>query len=358
MKRWPFRRHTETRQAAQPFTDAIVSAIAAQAAGTTTGDPTAIAALEVAAGLYARSFAAATIEPEGLADTVTADVRASIARELIRRGESVHLIEVDRGAVRLTPVGSWDIAGPADPSAWWYRADTFGPSGNLSRRVPGSAVVHCRYAHDPATPWLGVSPLGWARATGTLAANLETRLGEETGGTVAHVLPVPQDGGDGSADDPLADLKTDIRNAKGGTVLTETTSAGWGEGRAVAPAQDWQPKRIGANPPAVLPGLRADVFAAVLNACGVPAALALANADGTAQRESFRRFLTTGLEPVGELVAAELSAKLEAGPVRFDFTNTYAHDLAGRAAAFGKLIQGGMDLPTAVAVAGLAVSDE
>ena len=351
MMPWPFRRR-ETRQASAPYTDTLVSAIVAQAAGTVTGDPSAIAAVETAAGLYARSFAAATIEPDHLAAVVTPEVRASIARELIRRGESVHLIEVDRGGVALTPVGSWDIAGPANPSAWWYRADTFGPSSNLSRRVPGSAVVHCRYAHDPATPWLGVSPLGWARATGTLAANLEQRLGEESGGTVAYVLPVPQDD-----EGQLDDLRADIRAARGGTAFVETTSAGWGEGKAVAPSADWKPQRIGANPPAVVQGLRADLFAAVLAACGVPAALAEADADGTAQRESFRRFLTTGLEPVGALVAAELSTKLDAGPVRFDFTHTYAHDLAGRAAAFAKLVQGGMGIPEAVAVAGLIAAD-
>ena len=77
---------------------------------------------------------------------------------------------------------------------WWYRLDLFGPSGNVTRFVAGRAVVHARYAVDPARPWLGISPLQWARATGTLAANLKTRLGEETGGAVAHVLPVPQDG--------------------------------------------------------------------------------------------------------------------------------------------------------------------
>ena len=355
MMPWPWRRR-ETRQAQQPFTDAVIGSLIAQASGTVTGDPGGIAAVEVAAGMYARSFAAAQVEPETLAGTVTPSVRASIARELIRRGESIHLIEVVGGQVRLTPVGSWDIAGPPDPSAWWYRVDLFGPSGNTSIRVPAAAVVHCRYAHDPANPWLGVGPLQFATATGTLAANLELRLGQETGGTVAHVLPVPQDGGDGTEDDPLADLKTDIRAAKGGTVLTETTAAGWGEGRAVAPIQDWQPKRIGANPPAVLPTLRGQVFAAVLNACGVPDALAMPGADGTAQREAFRRFLTVGLEPVGQIVAAELAEKL-AGPVRFDFTGTYAHDLAGRAAAFSKLVQGGMALPDAVAVSGLAVGD-
>ena len=77
------------------------------------------------------------------------------------------------------------------------------------------------------------------------------------------------------------------------------------------------------------------------------------DADGTSQRKAFRRFLTTGLEPLGELVAAELSTKLDTPGVRFDFTGTYAHDLAGRAQAFQKLAAGGMPVADALAVSGL-----
>ena len=352
--RWPWAR-TEKRES-QPFTDAVVGAIYAQAAGTVAADPSGLAALEVAAGLYARSFAAATIQPEGLQDVVGPAVRALIARNLIRRGESVHLIDVDRGTLRLIPAGSWDVRGPWTETRWWYRVDTFGPSGNATHYAPASAVVHARYAVDAARPWHGVAPLDWARSTGTLAAYLETRLGQEAGGTVAHVLPIPQDGGDGSDTDPLADLKADIRNAAGGTVLTETTAAGWGEGKASAPQADWKPQRIGANPPAVLPTLRGDAYDAVLAACGVPPDLArVSTAQG--QREAFRRFLTTGLEPVGELVADELSAKLDTPGVRFDFTGTYAHDLAGRAQAFKAMAAGGMDVTKALGLSGLMVDD-
>ena len=160
---------------------------------------------------------------------------ALIARNLIRRGESVHLIEVEGGEARLQPIGSWDVRGPADERGWWYRVDTYGPSDNRTQVVPGAAVVHCRYAVDSARPWYGLSPLQWARATGTLAANLEARLGEEAGGAVAHLLPVPADGGDGGDDDPLAMLKADIASGRGRTLLVETTAAGWGEGRAAAP---------------------------------------------------------------------------------------------------------------------------
>ena len=86
--------------------------------------------------------------------------------------------------------------------AWYYRLDEFGPSGNLTYFVPAAGVVHARYAVDPSRPWYGLGPLQWASATGTLAAGLETRLGEEAGAATGHFLPYPSDqGGDSDEDD-------------------------------------------------------------------------------------------------------------------------------------------------------------
>ena len=351
---WPFpKSKPEVRQSGGiPFSDAVVAAIVQAAGGTSPADPTAIAALEAATALYASAFAAAEVKPQNeITRAVSPQVRALIARDLIRRGESLHLIRVRAGRVQLFPAGSWDVRGPWEEQSWFYRLDLFGPSGNVTRFVPGRSVVHARYAVDPARPWLGISPLQWARATGTLAANLEQRLGEEAGGTVAHVLPIPQDGGDGTDDDPLASLKLDIKAARGGTVLTETTSGGWGEGRIAAPNSDWASKRIGANPPAVLPELRNHVFGAVMAACGVPVSL-VTDADGTSQREAYRRWYATSVKALGDLVAAELSAKLET-PLSFDFTHLYAHDLVGRTGAFAKLVAGGVEMERAVLIAGL-----
>ena len=345
---WPFKLRIEDRQSGGvPFSDAVVEAIVSAAGGTTPADPTAIAALEAAAGLYARCFAGAEVNSE----TVTPAVRALIARDLIRRGESVHLIDLTRGRVSLIPCGSWDVRGPWKERSWWYRVDTFGPSGNATHFVLSQAVVHARYAVDPARPWHGISPLGWARATGTLAANLEQRLGEEAGAAVAHLLPAPPDGGSGEDDDPLAGLKADIRLAKGRTVLVETTSAGWGEGRMAAPHRDWEPHRIGANPPETLPTLRTDAFEAVLGACGVPVSL-FTDADGTSQRESFCRFLTTAIMPLADFISEELTAKLET-PIRFRFEGLYAHDLAGRTQALDRLVSGGVELERALRICGL-----
>ena len=211
---------------------------------------------------------------------------ALIARNLIRRGDSLHVIELRRGGqVVFLPAGSWDVRGGWDEAAWFYRADLFGPSGNITRLVRSGQVLHFRYAVDPARPWHGIGPLGWARETGVLAGNLEKRLGEETGGASAYVLPVPADGGDGEDGDPLKMLKADIAAAKGRTILTETTAGGWQKGSSEAPRADWKPQRLGAHPPDVLRGLRSEAGMAVLSACGVPVSLAT-DADGTSQRES------------------------------------------------------------------------
>ena len=280
---------------------------------------------------------------------------ALIARNLIRRGEDVHQLRVDGGAMRLQPIGSWDVRGGPDERTWWYRVDEFGPSGNLTHFVPAAAVLHVRYAVDSARPWYGISPLGWAQSTGTLAANLETRLGEEAGSSVGYLLPVPADGGDGGDDDPLAALKVDIANLKGRHALVETTAAGWGEGRTAAPMADYRPQRIGAHPPESLPTLRTDASMAVLSACGVPVSL-VTDADGTSQREAWRRFVMGSIEPLLGIVGQEIEAKLETR-VTFDLSSLWAHDLAGRASSFKALVTGGMALDRAAALSGLVGAD-
>ena len=346
--RWPWQREPERRQSV-PFTDAVVAALTAQASGAAVGDASAIAALEAAVALYSRAFSAVKLSPA--VPALSPGCLALIARNLIRRGEDVHALMLDGGAIRLQPIGSWDVRGGPRESDWWYRVDEFGPSGNLTHFVPSASVLHCRYAVDSARPWYGIGPLGWARATGTLAANLETRLGEEAGGAVGHVLPVPQDGGDGGDDDPLASLKTDLAAAKGRTLLAETTAAGYGEGRAAAPAADWKPQRFGASPPAALPSLRTDAGMSVLSACGVPVSLITA-ADGTSQRESWRRFVMGSVEPLLAIVGEEIERKLETR-VKFDLSSLWAHDLAGRASSFKGMVSAGMDPAKAAALSGL-----
>ena len=349
--RWPWSK-PEKRAI---VSDAVALAILTNAQGSVQGDPTATAALETVCCLYANSFAAAKITGDRT-ERITPSMLAIIARNLIRRGDSLHLMEIRRGMFDFLPCGSWDVRGRGDEESWRYRVDLYSPGGSRTRFVESGQVIHCRYAIAPETPWRGVSPMGWARDSGALMSNLELRLGQEAGGAVAHVLPIPSDGGDGSDDDQLASLKADLAAAKGKTILTETTAAGWGEGQASAPRSDWKPMRIGAHPPEILRGLRSDASLAVLSACGVPVSLAT-DADGTSQRESWRRFIMGAVEPLLELVVEELERKLETR-ISFDLSNLMAHDVVGRSQAFQRMIQGGLSVDDALAKSGLMAIGE
>ena len=58
------------------------------------------------------------------------------------------------------------------------------------------------------------------------------------------------------------------------------------------------------------------------------------------------------VRPLGRVLAAELSAKLDT-PIVLNFDQLYMHDLAGRAQAFQKLVAGGVTVNEALITSGL-----
>ena len=254
---------------------------------------------------------------------------------------------------RRVPASSWHWEGSHDPSTWTTRATCYGPSTSTTWNLPASGVVFVRWGGTPGQPYVGTGPLSWAHTTARLQSEAERSLADEAGGPLAQLLAVPSDGG-GEDGDPLAALKLDIRGARGKALLVETVAAAWGEGRSVAPQRDWQASRLGPNPPASLATVRGDAFDAVLAACGASPAL-FDDADGTSKREALRQWFMGTVRPLAGLLERELSRKLETD-VRLKFDN-YPLDLAGRAASFAKMVQGGMDVERAVALSGLAVGD-
>ena len=78
----------------------------------------------------------------------------------------------------------------------------------------------------------------------------------------------------------------------------------------------------------------------------------LVDGEGTRQRESYRRFLHATIVPLARVLQDELSAKLD-GEVALSFGRLFTGDLSGRARAFQSLVNGGMDLAKAAALAGL-----
>ena len=287
-----------------------------------------------------------------VAEAVSPGFLAQVGRDLIRNGDSMHVIRVGGdGMMRLIPASSWHFEGSHDPDSWTVRVTAYGPSTNTTWNLPASAVVFVKWGSTPGQPYTGTGPLSWAHTTARLQSEAERSLADEAQGPLAQLLAIPSDGGDNSEDDPHKLLKADISGARGKALLVETSAAGWGEGRTAAPQRDWRASRLGPAPPESMATIRKDAFEAVLAAYGTPPSLFL-DSDGTSQREAVRRWHLNLVLPMARLVEHELTAKLET-PVELKF-DSYALDMVSRATVVAKLAQAGVPMATALDAVGLA----
>ena len=81
------------------------------------------------------------------------------------------------------------------------------------------SVLHFRYAWDPASPYLGQSPIAFAQTTGQLLGTTEQNLADESktpGGTLIAV-PSTTDSND------LSELASDLQTNKGKILLAFAT---------------------------------------------------------------------------------------------------------------------------------------
>ena len=335
------RRHRETRSGG--YTELVLRGIDAKVTGSD-GDALVTGAVEVAAGIWGRALASAKVEG---AEALTPRRLHRIGRDLIRQGESLLEVRVAGGRVTLNPVFDWEVL-----EGWRYRLTLPRPVGDsVVRTVPPEAVMHVKWAENPREPWCGLSPLEAAPALGTLAGRVERAVGQDLATPLAHLLPIPTDGGDKT----LNSLRNDIGEANGAAVLLEGTSTGWEEGRQHSGTKnDWHAQRLGPEIPTELRLAYRDIMSNVANACGIPPQLGDPASQGQGQREAYRRFVQLSVEPVADIIAETASEALDAD-VTLTFRDLWAHDLQGRASAFQRLVTGGMDIPEAVRVSGLLV---
>lgn len=350
MRFWPWSRK-ETRDSGGDFEQAVLRAIESEAAGTA-ADTGSTAAVEAGAGALSRAFSSAQVEgAPHILESVTPAFLGRVGRDLVRSGESMHVIDMNRaGRVSLLPCSSWHFEGSAHPETWRVRATYFGPSTSTTKHLPFSGVVFVQWGTAPGTPYVGIGPLRWANLTARLQSETERSLADESRGPLAQLLAIPTDGGG----DELRQLKADIKAARGKAAFVETVSSGWGEGVSSAPRKDWVANRLGPNPPQTLAAIRKDGFDAVLAATGTPPSL-FTDADGTAQRESLRRWHQNLVLPLARLLETELRLKLE-GECRLVF-DAYALDMVSRASVVDKLVRAGVPIATALAAVGLENDD-
>ena len=351
---WPFTgKKTEKRSTSvDGYPTQLYQAVESQADFDDAGLVRGVAALEAASGLWRRAFASASVEPATpLTRALTPEFLGWLAQELVLRGEGLAVIQVERGRLDLLPVGDFTVTGKASRRSWRYRCTVYGPSSTFTyQRAPAGQVIHCRWSFQAELPEFGASPWKRAHISSTLLGNLEKRLSEEVAGVVGNLLPVPSDPGEEV--DAYEGLRKTLKTLKGKTALVETTSGGYGEGMNTAPRKDYQPVRLGADPPQSLRELREDVAHSLLQACGVPLSLVSERGDGAARREGWRQFLHSSVGPQARIIEHELSSKLET-KISLNFDKLFASDIMGKARAAASLAKAGIEIDEALRMAGL-----
>ena len=161
-----------------------------------------------------------------------------------------------------------------------------------------------------SAPWEGVSPLVSAGVIGKDAGrHIEKKptgrcFKQPTGGLIT------QPDGSNARCSPSRRRQA-LMQGKGG-INAHRDYGGWlwARVRASAPRQDWDQKRFGPMPPAANIQLWEAAMRAVMAALGVNPSLYIVSGVG-ATRESYRHLFSGTIVPLGQLIAAELSEKLE-----------------------------------------------
>ena len=356
--RWPWSRRAapETRS----YTSAVVNAVESAAAGTGGGVATGTAAVETAAGMWARALALADVQPRNRRTAaITPSMLAMIGRALCRSGEIVFDLDVSPGGrLSMLPASAaYVTTGTGDRRTWIYTVTVDGPGSTVTVYRGRAGVAHLQYAVDPVRPWHGRPPWASAGMSGDLLAGIERQLSNESKSASGYILPTPDTGDRGQQgedadeeDDPFTTLRRDLAAAGGRTVLSPTTAAGFGAGPGAAPSNDYKPERFGFNPPSAAAEVRRDVGRDILAACGVPPVLASHAAPGTSMREAWRQMTVGTIEPLAVLVASQLG---EALGVDVTLTMPRAADVATLARAVQSLTGAGMSIEDAREVVGL-----
>ena len=339
--KWPWQR-LERRESS--YTDALVQAIIAQNSGSrTVATATATAAMESAAGIIGRSFAAADVGgPAPVTAALTPARLNMVGRTLIRKGEFAAYLDVVDGLLTITPASDWDVTGGYDPADWTYRLNLAGPSRSITRsNVRGESVLHVMYSADPETPWRGVGPIGAARIAGRLSAETAQALADEASrprGSLFWAFPgktaltAARNRSGAKFADSRAKSGRSSRAKHGQTTMAQTRGASGHRiarfpcarlsGDAPRARDDGSARRLRRSPELVSGG------------------------DGTSLREPYRRLLHSTITPLGRILQSELRAKVGAG-IALSFDSLFAADLSGRARAFQSMVGGGMSVERA-----------
>ena len=293
-------------------------------------ESTATATYVFALGLLSRAFMAGRAEPALAA--LSPDYMANLMIDLMETGNHVAAIDTQEGEIALLRATSYDLQGGHRPDSWHYNIELSSPSrGSEKVQLPYAGVIHVRLNPPRNRPWQGQSALSMAATTSSLAGRLEQSLSEQERALIANILTIPS----GQTDAQKNNLAAGLIKAEGKPQLMETSrSAGW---RNPGASGDVGQVRLGPEPNANEVALRPGVSQDLLSAMGIPGGL-YAPKEGTVSREAYRQLLVSTIMPYANLIAYEMSQKLEI-PIRFTFDDLAAADVRQRVGAVVSLVQ-------------------
>ena len=244
----------------------------------------------------------------------------------------------------LLPVTVATVVGGPDPRTWIYTLTMPGPSEAVTLQRSGEAILSFRLRVDPRTPWKG-RPAIDSTGTGQLLCQLEAQLIDEakvrvarviSGGAVAEqsgdIAALVADGGVVGITQAIAS-RDDVSGIKAGVVRNEVTA------------------------PSV--SLHTKLATMICGAMGCPPDLVLGSSSESGSRESFRRLASTTINNILTTVAREWESKMGTA-LEWNLDRLRSSDEVSRARATGsratavqRLVQSGVDLPQALAIAGI-----
>ena len=333
--------HKPTEIREKGYSDLILDSLVARAE-TAAADAGKSAATEAVSGLVARSFAAAKVETASAWQGVLRPYLCSdMARRMIRKGEFVGLVSTD--PARIEPVFDYDFDGEI------YSVTLSHPKKSITmQNVSRDRVIHARYSADQHQPWIGRSPMEWARSTSVLTGAVEQALADESGSPHGYVMGVAAEVGSRKESGVAGQSFTEkLKVLKGRLLVQPVRSTGpKRSGEELHAVAQWATSRVGFNPPETLISLARQNYEHALSVFGLNPAFFLPTTQ-VGQREALRSAVHTLFEPLGNLLADALSETLET-PVAFDFAPLAGIDHQGRARAVKALVDAGVTLEDAL----------
>ena len=298
-------------QRAVNYTQAVTEAIQ-DALGASQAKPDTLAVVESCVSLIADPFLVCDVS----GPSVSRRFLHAAARDLLRTGNSVWVIDTSEGFLDLVRASRWSVEGTTtSASSWTYEVELSVPDGIIKRRTPSLGVVHLRLSGDK--DWIGKAPWQYASLSASAMTELEQGVRDESRIYAGRVWTSP----DGASVEQNQAMASTIAALKGGKqVVSETTAAGFGQGRSAAPPSDWKPVSTGQNHPQGNSFMRTGVEGSIAAAYGVPAAFLNPNGTAPALREAKRGAYLNRTLPLAALMEEELRQKLDQ-PVLITWSN-------------------------------------